>query len=170
VGVTPEAPTLEAALQGKEPEQVLDVGMDDLRAARDQLSTSEGDRLDMVVLGSPHFSLDEFKVLAPLLEGRRRHPDVRFLVTTGRGVKLIAQEAGLLGPLEDFGGEVTVDTCILTTPMLPEQIQVLMTNSAKYAYYTPGLLDRTMAYGSTQDCVESAVVGSVVRDHTLWGD
>jgi hypothetical protein len=27
-----------------------------------------------------------------------------------------------------------------------------------------------MAYGSTQDCVESAVVGSVVRDHTLWGD
>jgi len=170
VGVTPEAPTLEVALQGKEPEQVLDVGMDDLRAARDELSTSEGDRLDMVVLGSPHFSLDEFKVLAPLLEGRHRHPDVRFLVMTGRGVKLIAQEAGLLGPLEDFGGEVTVDTCILTTPMLPEQIQVLMTNSAKYAYYTPGLLDRRMAYGSTQDCVESAVVGSVVRDHTLWGD
>jgi predicted aconitase len=122
----------------------------------------------MVVLGSPHFSLEEFKVLAPLLEGRTRHPDVRFLVTTGRGVKLIAQEAGLLDALDAFGGDVTVDTCILTTPMLPAEIEVLMTNSAKYAYYTPGLLSRAMVFGSTTDCVESAVRGQVVRDDRLW--
>ena len=169
VGVTPEASTLDEALQERDAEETLDVGMGELRAARDQLSTSEGERLDMVVLGSPHFSLEEFKTLAPLLKGRVRHPDVRFLVTTGRGVKLIAQEAGLLDVLREFGGDVTVDTCILTTPMLPSEIEILMTNSAKYAYYTPGLLGRAMAFGSTPDCVESAVQGKVIRDHSLWG-
>lgn len=168
VGVTPEAPTLEDALQGRAPEQKEDVGMEELRAARDELSTSAGESLDMVVLGSPHFSLEEFRALIPLLDGRRRHDDVRFLVTTGRGVKLIAEETGLLAPLLDFGGEVTVDTCILTTPMLPADIRVLMTNSAKYAYYTPGLLDRAMVFGSMRDCVESAVLGRVVRDETFW--
>ena len=83
-------------------------------------------------------------------------------------MKLIAQEAGLLQPLHDFGGDVTVDTCILTTPMLPPEIETLMTNSAKYAYYTPGLLSRAMAFGSTSDCVESAVQGRVIRDDGLW--
>lgn len=168
VGVTPEAPTLDEALQGKTPEETHDVVLSELRAARDELSTAEGERLDMVVLGSPHFSLAEFRALAPLLVGRRRHPDVRFLVTTGRGVQLIAQGTGLLAPLRVFGGEVTVDTCILTTPMLPPDVGVLMTNSAKYAYYSPGLLGREVVFGSTEDCVESAVLGRVRRDDSLW--
>ena len=168
VGVTPEAPTLEAAFQGDVPSHAIDVTSDTLRSARADLHTAEGDALDMVVLGSPHFSLEEFRALGPLLEGAERHPDVRFLVTCGRGVKLIAEKAGLLDALERFGGEITVDTCILTTPMLPEAILVLMTNSAKYAYYTPGLLGRAMAFGSTLDCVRSAIAGRVTRDDSAW--
>ncbi len=168
VGVTPEAPTLDAAFHGGRPSEVIAVTMDAMRSARADLHTAEGDALDMVVLGSPHFSLEEFRTLAPLLEGAERHPDVRFLVTCGRGVKLIAEKAGLLGPLERFGGEVTVDTCILTTPMLPDETRVLMTNSAKYAYYTPGLLGRAMAFGSTVDCVRSAIEGRVTRDDSAW--
>tara|TARA_B100001123_G_scaffold209083_1_gene236623 strand:- start:15963 stop:17228 length:1266 start_codon:yes stop_codon:yes gene_type:complete len=168
VGITPEAPSLNDAVQGRSPEEVHEVTMDDLRASRDELSISKGEQIDMVVLGSPHFSLEEFKVLVPLLEGRKRHSDVRFLITTGRGVKLIAQEIGLLDSIHSFGGEVTVDTCILTSPMLPNEIKTLMTNSAKYAYYTPGILGRDMFFGSTKDCVESAVLGRIVRDDSLW--
>ena len=168
IGITPEAPSLNDAFQGRDPEEVYDVTMNDLRISRDELSISEGKHIDMVVLGSPHFSLEEFKVLVPFLKDRKRHPDVRFLITTGRGVKLIAQEIGLLDSIHSFGGEVTVDTCILTSPMLPNEIKTMMTNSAKYAYYTPGLLGRAMFFGSTKDCVESAVRGQVVRDDSLW--
>ena len=82
VGVTPEAPTLEAAFQGRQPAQIVDVTMDTLRRARRELTTAEGDRLDMVVLGSPHFSLAEFRQLAPLLADRHTHPTVQFLVTS----------------------------------------------------------------------------------------
>jgi predicted aconitase len=168
LGVTPEAPTLPAAFQGRAPERVVDVTMETLREARRELTTAEGETLDMVVLGSPHFSLAEFQQLSPLLEGRHAHPRVKFLVTSSRAMVRLADKAGCLAPLRDFGGQVTVDTCILASPMLPDAIKMLMTNSAKYAYYAPGLLNARVTFGSLEDCVRSAVAGSVVRDETAW--
>jgi hypothetical protein len=168
VGVTPEAPTLEAAFQDRRPQQAIDVTLDDLRQARRELTTADGEQLHMVVLGSPHFSLAEFKRLAPLLAGKRVHPDVKFLVTSSRAMTLLARQCGYLQALEEFGGRVTVDTCILASPMLPPEIRLLMTNSAKYAYYAPGLLGARVTFGSLEDCVRSAVAGRVVRDESLW--
>ena len=169
IGVTPEAPNLEAAFQGRAPGETYLIGMSELRAARAELTTATGEAPDLVLLGSPHFSLAEFRQLAPFLDGQARHPDVRFLVTTSRAVVALAEHAGLLAPLRRFGGQLTVDTCPLATPMLPPEIRTLMTNSAKYAYYAPGLLDTRVIYGSLADCVRSAVAGRVVRDEMLWG-
>ena len=168
VGVTPEAPNLEAAFQGRAPLETVEVTMEGLRVARRELTTADGDQLDMVVLGSPHFSLAEFKQLATLAEGKRVHPDVTFLVTSSRAMTLLARQAGYLAALEDFGGRVTVDTCILATPMLPPEVKTLMTNSAKYAYYAPGMLNTRVTFGSLEDCVRSALEGRVTRDESLW--
>lgn len=168
VGVTPEAPTLESAFQGNAPQAVLEVTMDLLREARRELTHAENDELDMVVLGSPHFSLAEFKQLAPLVVGKRKNPNMRFLVTSSRAMTQLAKQAGYLDALEAFGAQLTVDTCILASPMLPPDIRCLMTNSAKFAYYTPGLLTRKITFGSLKDCVASAVEGRIVRDETLW--
>ncbi|MFN0110320.1 MAG: aconitase X [Blastocatellia bacterium] len=168
VGITPEAPTTEAAFQNKPPQQIIEVTMDQLRQARRELTTADGEKLDMVVLGSPHFSLAEFKKLAPLLVGKRRHSDVQFLVTSSRLMMNLADQAGYIEPLREFGGKITVDTCILTTPMLHPEIKTLMTNSAKYAYYSPGLLSAQVMFGRLEDCVQSAVEGRVIRDESLW--
>jgi predicted aconitase len=168
VGVTPEAPTLEAAFQGRPPLEEHTISMQQLRHARRELTTSPGARLDMVVLGSPHFSIAEFRQLAPLVEGKHRHPDVQFVVTTSRIMRDLATEAGILAPIEAFGARLTVDTCVLATPMLPKSVEILMTNSGKYAHYAPGLLSTKMVFGSMQDCVDSAVQGKVVRDESLW--
>ena len=168
VGVTPEAPTLEAAFQKRPPVEEHTITLTQLRDTRRELTTAAGTKLDLVVLGSPHFSLAEFRQLAPLVAGKRRHPDVQFLVTTSRIMSAHAGEAGLLEPLQAFGAKITVDTCILATPMLPKSVKVLMTNSAKYAYYAPGLLATQVVFGSMADCVQSAVEGSIVRDESLW--
>jgi hypothetical protein len=168
VGITPEAPTLEAAFLGKQPQEIIDISIEELRTARDDLTTADGEQLDMVVLGSPHFSLAEFKTLASLLQGKSAHPNVQFLVTSSRAMVHLAEKAGYLSALKGFGGRVTVDTCILATPMLPPEIQRLMTNSAKYAYYAPGLLSTQITFGSLEDNVRSAEVGYVVRDNSLW--
>ena len=168
VGVTPEAPTLETALQGRAPVQSMDITLEDLRASRRALNHTDSDLLDMVVLGSPHFSLEEYKHLAPMVAGKKLHPNVKFLVTSSRAMTQIADRAGLIAPLKEFGAQITVDTCILTSPMLPPEIQNLMTNSAKFAYYAPGLLGKQIGFGSLQDCVDSAVAGRIIRDDTAW--
>jgi predicted aconitase len=168
IGITPEAQTREAAFHGKLPQETIEVTMEDLKQSRRELTHTDSSKLDMVVLGSPHFSLAEYRRLAPMLEGKRRHPNVKFLVTSSRAMTQLAERAGLLEPLREFGAQITVDTCILTSPMLPEEIQNLMTNSAKFAYYAPGLLDRKITFGSLEDCVNSAVTGEIIRDESLW--
>jgi len=168
VGITPEAPTVESAFQRKQPEETITVTMDMLRESYQALTHTDSEKLDMVVLGSPHFSLAEFKQLAPLVEGKQKHPDVKFLVTSSRAMTQLAEKAGFLKPLQSFGAQLTVDTCILTSPMLPEDMKYLMTNSAKFAYYSPGLLNKKITFGSLKDCVTSAIEGRVVRDKSLW--
>lgn len=173
VGVTPEAPTLDAAFHGRSLANAdidtHDIGLPELRAAwRDLTTAGDAEHLDLVVLGSPHFSLAEFAQLAPLLAGRRRHDRVRLLVTTSRIMRDLAESAGHLARLREFGGQVTVDTCILATPMLQPGIKTLMTNSAKYAYYSPGLLGTTVVFGRLADCVASAEAGRVVRTPSIW--
>ncbi len=168
VGITPEAPTVEAAFLGQTPQDVREIGMDDLRESYRELTTSHGEKLNLVVLGSPHFSITEFKALAPLVQGKTCHKDVEFLVTCSRAVRAIADHVGLIAPLEAFGAKITVDTCPLTSPMLPPRIKHLMTNSAKYAYYSPGLLNVEVTYGRLTDCVESAIAGLVERDEGVW--
>jgi cis-L-3-hydroxyproline dehydratase len=170
VGVTPEAPSLEAAFHGGTPPAAIEISMQTLRQARQELTHAESDRLDMVVLGSPHFSLAEFRRLALFLEGQKQHSQVKFLVTSNRVMVAAAENAGFLEPLRNFGGQIMVDTCILATPMLPPEIQNLMTNSAKFAYYTPGLLGRQMTFGSLEDCIRSAVAGKVLRNEAAWND
>jgi hypothetical protein len=139
-----------------------------LRAARRELTTADGRELDMVILGSPHFSLSEFSLLAPLVAGQRVHPRVRFLVTSSRLMTERARETGVLDPIVAFGAQITLDTCILASPMLPPEIKTLMTNSAKYAYYAPSLLNTRVTFGSLADCVRSAVEGRIVRDESVW--
>ncbi len=175
VGVTPEAPTLDAAFQGHPPSpdragalRCLDITVADLRAARRELTTADGRELDMVILGSPHFSLAEFSLLAPLVKGRHTHPRVKFLITSSRLMRERAHETGVLEPILSFGAQITLDTCILASPMLPPEITTLMTNSAKYAYYAPSLLNTRVTFGSLADCVHSAIEGRVVRDETPW--
>ena len=122
----------------------------------------------MVILGSPHFSLAEFSLLAPLVAGRHAHPRVKFLITSSRLMRERAHETGVLEPILSFGAQITLDTCILASPMLPPEIKTLMTNSAKYAYYAPSLLNTRVTFGSLADCVHSAIEGRVVRDESPW--
>jgi predicted aconitase len=168
VGVTPEAPTVAAAFQGRAPAPPIEITPADLRAARAELTTADGRELDMVILGSPHFSLAEFSLLAPLVAGFHAHPQVRFLITSSRLMKEHAADTGVLAPIVAFGAEITLDTCILASPMLPPSIRTLMTNSAKYAYYAPSLLNTRVTFGSLADCVRSAIEGRVVRDESVW--
>ncbi len=168
VGLTPEAPTRDAAFQGAEPEDVVEVRPGDWETALADLSSAEeGERLDVVVVGCPHFSYDEFRQLARLIEaeaGAAVHPDVAFVVITSRQARALAESGGLLEPLAAFGAAVTLDTCVFHTPMVRPGAEVLMTNSGKCAYYAPGELGVKVAFGTLGDCVRSAIAGRVRQE------
>jgi predicted aconitase len=50
-GMTPEAPTLEAALQGRKPKETVSVTRSDLRRVYDLLNYGSSDDVDFVSLG-----------------------------------------------------------------------------------------------------------------------
>ena len=129
-------------------------------------STVTGETIDAVALGSPHFSLDEFDALEALLPGKRLR--IPFFVCTGRNVVAELERRGRLAPLKQAGVTVVADTCVVVAPILPAKAGVLMTNSGKFAHYTPANTGYAVVYGSLADCVASAATGRVLRDEMVW--
>jgi predicted aconitase len=173
VGLTPEANSLEQAFKGGKPERVIDIRLSDLKKSDADLSTAkEGDKLDLVVLGCPHFSFDEFRELAGLIKvqtekGKTLHPDVKFIVISCQTSYALLQRSDFHDVLTIFGIEITLDTCVFHTPIVSSKTKVIMTNSGKCAYYAPGQLSVKVAFGNMAECVDSAVEGCVHRKERL---
>ena len=158
-GVTPEAPDLNTALKGAPPVERIMVTDAMIRDSQRRLSTAErADRIDAVAIGSPHLSLEEFDRLESLLRGRR--VAVPLYACTGRHVLAQLDAQGRRRALESNGIIVVADTCIVVTPILPSRSGgILMTNSGKFAHYTPSNTGYAVLYAGLADCVESAVAG-----------
>ncbi|MFY0544153.1 aconitase X [Brevibacillus sp. H7] len=169
IGVTPEASTMEEAFGCNAPPDRWHIIRDELAAAWKNLSTAHEQTLDLVLMGSPHFSLAECFQLAELTEGKRCHPQVGFLITTSQFVYEAAKNAGILSTLENFGARFVTDSCLcMISPIVPDQSRTIMTNSGKFAHYGPGMLDRGVYFGSMADCVRSAVEGKPVITLPTW--
>lgn len=162
-GVTPEAADVATALAHKEPEVTVELTAADLAGAWRALDSSgradEADRIELVAVGNPHLSLSECATLAGLCDGTATlHPDVSMVATMGRAVYEEAEEAGHTAVLEKFGVQFVTDTCwcMLTEPVVPVASKTLVTNSAKYAHYAPGLVNRRVRFNTLAACVEAA--------------
>ncbi|HKO32168.1 MAG TPA: aconitase X catalytic domain-containing protein [Candidatus Limnocylindria bacterium] len=174
VGSTPEAPTLEAALGGYEPEELDVIGLRELRQARDALTSAEvavpGTPIGAVSLGTPHASLTELREIATLLHRDRAAEGVELLVSTGRDVLAQAEADGTAGRLRNAGAELLVDTCSYLGPVLRPTPLPTMTESAKWAWYAPANIGAQVIFGSREECVRSAIDGRVWRDPAVWGE
>ena len=168
VGSTPEAPTLEAALQGADPEERHVVNLAALRQVRNELGGDAAGRIVAVSLGTPHASGDELSRIADLLDGHHVAPGVELLISTARDTLAAAEAGGVAARLRAAGAELLVDTCSYITPILRAPHGPVMTDSGKWAYYAPGNIGADVVLGSLAECVASAVTGSVVRD-SAWG-
>lgn len=167
VGVTPEAPNLEAATGGGTDLPVFGITLGDLRRARDELSTTEGGLVGAVTLGTPHASAAELTRLVNLVDGSP--PAIPVYVNVGRDT--------LAGPGRDAAERLTAsgvrlvsDTCAYLAPVIHDVEGPLMTDSAKAAWYAPANLGVETIFGTTEECIRSAASGAVWRDRELWGD
>jgi predicted aconitase len=163
VGITPEAPRLDSVFSSGDSHRLT---RDHLMTAQAQLSTGRDGSLSMVALGTPHFSPTEFRAVVEALDGRTSK--VPFTITTSRFVWDYVTSKGWSDSLQRAGITIIGDICSYYGPGINGMKGRVMTNSAKWAYYAPGMLPVEVCFGSLKECVESAVTGEVWRDPSLW--
>jgi predicted aconitase len=169
-GVTPEALDPTQVVQPDETLPVEKIRLQDLLLSWHELNSARDNRVDVVSLGNPHFSLSEFAQLARLCHGRHKHPDVVLAITCGRAVLEQAREAGHIAVIEAFGATLVTDTCwcMLGEPVIPLAAKNLMTNSGKYAHYAPGLVGRKVHFANLAECVDAACSATASGRLPAW--
>jgi predicted aconitase len=159
VGRTPEAPTLDAALGGRPAQEELVFTDAQRRAAYANLNSATDSTVDFIMLGCPHNSLEQVRLIVRLLEGRKVHADTALWIFTPGALRDVADRQGYTDILQKAGAVLMSDTCPALGRVKPEGARVAATDSCKQAHYLPATLGLQTHFGTVEDCVESAIAG-----------
>ena len=163
VGVTPEAPTLEAVCDARNiaTETVTCGDLEDFFARYG----GKGEKVDVVVFSAPQLSLLEMQSLAALLDGNKLHRDTSLLAVTSPVVAADARRMGLVERIESSGALVLEGMCFYQSYAREMGVangwKRLMTNSVKLANIIGGY-GYTPTLSNMENCVASAIAGEVV--------
>jgi predicted aconitase len=171
-GVTAECPTLEGAFTKGASYDEFSIDANDIRQVFEKLHTAKSDTVDFVFLGCPHYTLEQIRQVAILLEGRKIHKDVKFWVCTSRSNKAIAELTGYSEVIKDAGGLIVCDCCGVVSHLdqairrhyaLPiPAVNNMITDSVKQAKYANDGIGCTTIVAKLEDCIEAAVRGKGV--------
>lgn len=158
VGVTPEAPSLETAFGGKSPKEEITITDADLRNTKKRLSFEEDD-IAWVMFGCPHYSINQVREVARLLEGKTIHKDIELWVITSASTEEFARRLGYVDIIRKAGGNIVSCTC----PDAPYWAQRFkgklgMTDSPKCWYY-PQRRGIHYILKRRAQCIEAALKG-----------
>ena len=159
VGFTPETHSLEQAFGGRRPVSTLKFGKAERRKAYDNLTSARDTDVDFIMLGCPHYNLEELWNAGRLLEGRQVHSNVNLWIFTPRALKTIADQEGLTDIITRAGAVLMTDTCPCISHISPKEVRTAATDSAKHAHYMPAMLGFPTWFGSQEDCIQAAITG-----------
>ncbi len=160
VGVTPEALSQDQAFGKRKPMTTLKFGDAERREAYDKLNSSARDRdVDFVVLGCPHYTIEQVWEVCKLLEGKNVHCNTNLWIFTPRGIKDIADRNGYTEMITNAGAYLMTDTCPCLGQVSPKGVKVAATDSAKQAHYLPAIMGFQTWFGSLEDCIRAAISG-----------
>lgn len=166
VGVTPEAPTLEAATQGHTPEAEFIISKNEIEAAKKVANTTIDTKINYVMMGCPHLTMKEIKIVADEMRGKKVSEGVRLVAVTTKELYEQAEDMGYVSDIVNAGGQVTYQMCIAFAGTQVRNAAVL-TNSAKAGFWYSGFgakeKQRTVRLASTRICAKSAIAGKVVE-------
>jgi len=148
-GVTPEAEKVKHHLREVEK---LTVEEKDLREAREKFQCEVEDPITCI--GCPHCSLMEVEEVAILCKGMKLKK--RLWVFTSRGVYSEAERKGYVKRIEDAGGRVYVDTCMVVAPLKEMGWKEVALNSYKGAQYCSNMGLKTKM-GTAKELIKEAL-------------
>jgi len=158
VAVTPEAASLEIALGHRKPVVTIKYGAAERGRIYETLNANGRDpNVDYVMLGCPHASIEQFREVARLLDGKKIK--THLWMFTSRAVKTVADISGFTKKIEDAGGIVMTDTCSAIARAVPKGTKVVALDSAKQTHYLPAMVGIEAWFGTTEDCINAALTG-----------
>jgi len=157
VGVTPEAPTLEAACQDSKPEETVTFGSNELAGIYETLRSNTGSEIDFVYFGCPHATLQEVVEIATALRGKKVHENVRLLVSMSYAMMMQARRLGYVQEIEKARGSIMVDTC--PTNAYWPHTRRMATPAVKTCFYAQNLLGCEGLLAPLTDCIRVAETG-----------
>ncbi len=160
VGVTPEANSLEQATGGRPVREVRPYGARERQETYERINANGQDRqVDYVMLGCPHYTIEQIWEAAVLLEGRHVHPNTALWIWTPRAIKALADRNGHTATIEAAGGKILTDSCSAMSRAVPPGTRVVALDSAKQAHYLPAILGVQAWFGTTAQCIDAACTG-----------
>jgi predicted aconitase len=159
-GITPEAATLKMALGSRKPVQTIPYGPAERRRVYDELNSNGSDpNVDYVMLGCPHYSIEQMQDAARLLEGKKIRAGSSLWIFTSRSVKSLSDLNGYTRTIQAAGGYVMTDTCSAIGRAVPKGTKVVALDSAKQTHYLPAIMGIAAWFGTTEDCINAALTG-----------
>ncbi len=152
-GFTVGAKTPEEAFDGDIPHDKITVTQNELKLTDDGLQTTDGN-VELVMLGCPHYNLDQIGEVARLLNGKKLRTGVSFWINTSATTRIMAERAGYLQTIENSGARLITDTCVDIFVFNHLKGRTGMTDSPKCAYYRRF---GNVRVGNVEECVASAV-------------
>jgi predicted aconitase len=160
VGVTPEAHTVKQAYGGRKPKEVRHFGERERRETYERINQTAKDKsVDYVMLGCPHYTIEQIWEAAQFLEGRKVHANSALWIFTPWAIKALADRNGYTKTIEDAGGLLMTDSCSAMSRAVPPGTKVVALDSAKQAHYLPAILGVQAWFGTTEQCIDAACTG-----------
>lgn len=163
VGTTPEAPTLEAALGGKPPEETIIVGKKEMRETWKSLTRCKDNVVEHVAFGCPHCTIDEISEITNLVAGKTLKAPL--LIVASVPVEALARKQGYADIIEKAGGHFLSCCPSISNPFAradfagDNQVKSAAVDSARAAYYVAGVCRVNTFFGTRAQCIAAAITG-----------
>ncbi len=144
-GVTPEANYVD-----KSDVEKISIDEFDIKKAYEELGNEE--KPDLITIGCPHASIKEIEYVARKLKNKKIK--IPIWIFTSRPMKMLAEKLGYVKIIEEAGGRVFADTCMVVSPMEEMNYRVVATNSGKAAKYLPGLCKKVVVFNSLEKLID----------------
>lgn len=144
-GQTPEAENQEIKNLEK-----IEFGEKELKETYGKLNT--GKNADIVIIGCPHASLKEIQKVAEIVKGKKLKKEL--WVCTSRMMKDISIRLGLAKTIENAGGKIVADTCMVVSPIEEMGYKTTAVNSGKAGNYLPSFCKQNVVFGSLEEIIE----------------
>jgi predicted aconitase len=117
------------------------------------LELNTGEDPDLIVFGCPHASLNEIEDIAMRLKNKKLNK--KLWVCVSKAVKQLADEKGFSQIIEDAGGRMVCDTCMVVSPIERMGFGTTAVNSGKAACYLPGFCKQNVVFNRMEKILEA---------------